>query len=159
VKLLDLIDDGVPFFAKRSIDHIRVILADHRTVGRDHHDVDVVCRAEFLSFGFRRTGHARELFVHSEVVLQRDGRERLVLSLDLDAFFRLDGLVKPIRPAAALHQAAGEVVDDDHLAFLHDVMVIAFVKRVGLECLLDAVKQVHIARIVEIVDAQQLFGL
>ena len=62
---------------------------------------------------------------------------------------------KPVRPAAALHQAAGEVVDDDHFAVLHDVMMIELVKRVRLQGLLDAMEQVHIRRVVKIADAQK----
>ena len=53
-----------------------------------------------------------ELRVHAEVVLERDGRERLVLVLDLHAFLGLDRLVQTVGPAAAGHQAAGELVDD-----------------------------------------------
>jgi hypothetical protein len=39
-----------------------------------------------------------------------------------DAFLGLDGLVQAVGPAPARHQAAGELVDDDDLAVLHDVV-------------------------------------
>ena len=39
-----------------------------------------------------------------------------VLFLDRDAFFGFDGLVQAVAPMAARHQAAGELVDDDHFA-------------------------------------------
>jgi hypothetical protein len=42
----------------------------------------------------------------------------------LHAFLGLDRLVQAVRPAAARHQAAGEFVDDDHLAVLHHVMLV-----------------------------------
>ena len=45
--------------------------------------------------------------------------EGLVLALDFDVFLGFDGLMEPIAPAAAGHQAAGELIDDDDLAFLH----------------------------------------
>ena len=67
--------------------------------------------------------------------------------------------MQSIGPAATLHQAACKVVNDNDLAFLHYVMVIVLVKRVGLQRLLDAVKEVHIRRIVQIRNAEQLFSL
>ncbi len=66
---------------------------------------------------------------------------------------------KPVGPAAALHQAAGKVVDDDDFAVLHDVMMVALVQRVRFQCLLDAMEQVHVRRIVEVRNAEQFFGL
>ena len=46
------------------------------------------------------------------------------------AFLRLDRLVQAVGPAPARHQAAGELVDDDDLAVLHDVVLVAVVQRV-----------------------------
>ena len=57
---------------------------------------------ELLLLGLRGAGHAGELLVEAEVVLQRDRGEGLVLLLDLHAFLRLDRLVEALRPAAAL---------------------------------------------------------
>ena len=67
---------------------------------------------ELSRFGFRRTGHAGQLLVHAEVVLEGDGSERLVLALDLYVLLRFDGLVQSVGPAAARHQASGEFVDN-----------------------------------------------
>jgi hypothetical protein len=58
----------------------------------------------------------RELVVEPEVVLQRDRGERLVLLADVHAFLGLDGLVQALGVAPALHDAAGELVDDLDLA-------------------------------------------
>ena len=57
-----------------------------------------------------------ELLVHAEVVLERDRREGLVLLLDPHALLGLDRLVQTLAPAAAFEDAAGELVDDLHLA-------------------------------------------
>jgi hypothetical protein len=48
--------------------------------GSDH--LQVVGVHQLGGLGLRRTGHAGELVVHAEVVLQGDGGERLVLLLD-----------------------------------------------------------------------------
>ena len=158
VQLFDLFDDRVPFFGQRAIDHVRIVLANHRHVRRNYHHVEFVSRMKLGRFGFRGTGHARKFFVKTEIILQRDRRERLVLALDLHAFLGFDGLVQSIRPATAFHQASGEVIDDDHFAVLHDILMVEPVKRVRLQSLLDAVQQFHVAGIVKIADAQQPFG-
>ena len=94
-------------------------------VGRNHHDFQPVNLVELGRFGFRRTGHARQLLVHAEIVLKGDRRERLVLALDLDVFLGFDRLVQAIGPAPAGHQAAGKLVDDDDFAVFHHVLDVA----------------------------------
>ena len=64
----------------------------------------------------RRAGHAGELVVHAEIVLEGDRGQRLVLRLDRDVLLGLERLVQAFRIAAAGHHAAGELVDDDDLA-------------------------------------------
>jgi len=51
------------------------------------------------------TRHAAELLVQTEVVLEGDRREGLVLLFDLHGLFGLDRLVQPFAPAAALEDA------------------------------------------------------
>jgi hypothetical protein len=92
---------------------------------------------KLLRLRLRRAGHAGELVVKAEIILDRDRRQRLRLPLDRDAFLRFDGLVQAIAPAAATHEAAGVFVDDDDLVVLHDVLHVLQVKRVGLEQLRD----------------------
>ena len=66
-------------------------------------------------------GHAGELVIEPEVILNRDRGERLRLAIDLHAFLRFDRLVQAITPASARHFAAGVFVDDDDFVFLDDV--------------------------------------
>ena len=80
-----------------------------------------------------------ELLVLAEVVLEGDGRERLVLALDLDLLLGFDRLVQAVAPAPPRHQAAGELVDDDDLAVLHHVVDVAVEQRVGAQRLVDVV--------------------
>ena len=51
----------------------------------------------------------------------------------LTFFLGLDRLVQPVGPAAARHDAAGVLVDNDDLAVLHDVFDVSLVKRIGAE--------------------------
>ena len=99
------------------------------------------------------------LLVHAEVVLQRDRGERLVLLLDAHALLGLDRLVQALRPAPALEDAAGELVDDLHLAVDDRVVDVALVQRLGLQRLDEVVDQVAVLGPVQVVDAEEPLGL
>ena len=93
-------------------------------------DLELVDLVELLRLGHRRAGHAGELVVQAEVVLERDRGQRHALALDAQALLGLDRLVQALAPAAAGHLPAGELVDDDDLAVLDDVVAVALVQRV-----------------------------
>ena len=114
---------------------------------------------ELVGLGERRAGHAGELLVEAEVVLDRDGRDGHVLRLDLDALLGLDGLVQALRPAAAFHDAAGELVDDLDLAVDHEVLDADAVERLGAQRLDQVVDHLARAGRVEVLDAERLLGL
>jgi hypothetical protein len=95
--------------------------------------------AEFLGFGGRRAGHAGQLVIHAEVVLERHGGQRLVFRLDGRAFLGFQRLVQTFRETPAGHLAAGELVDDDDLAALDDVVLVALEQLVRLQRLVDVV--------------------
>ena len=115
------------------------IFARHRPVRRDHVDVEFVDVVELGGFGFRGAGHAGELLIEPEIILDRDRRERLRLAIDLHAFLRFHRLVQAIAPAAARHFAAGVFVDNDDLVFLDDVLHVFLEEAVGAQQLRDVV--------------------
>ena len=152
-------DNGVELFPARLVDEIWVVLADHGPVGGDGHDLKVVDLVEFDCFRVCRTGHAGQLVVHSEVVLEGDGGERLVLGLDANVLLGLQSLVQAVGIAAAGHDAACEFVDDDNLVVLDNVVHIALEVAVGLQRLQDVVLGQHVARIKEVVEMGQLLAV
>ena len=111
---------------------------------------------ELAGLGRRGTGHAAELLVQAEVVLQRDGREGLVLLFDLHALFGLDRLVQTFAPAPAFEDATGELVDDLHLAVLDDVVDVALEQLLAAQRLLQLVHVVLVHVLVEVLDAERL---
>ncbi len=127
VALLHILVDGVVFLVVGAEDPVVAILADHGAVGGNGHHAQLVDLVEFLGFGVGSSCHATELLVHAEVVLERDGRQRLVLAGDLHAFLGFHGLVQTIRPAPAFHGTAREFVHDDDFAILHHVVHVALV--------------------------------
>ena len=75
------------------------------------------------------------------------------------ALLRLDRLVQALRPAAAFHDPARELVDDLHLAVLDDVVDVALVERLGLQRLGQVVDELHVARVVEVLDPERALDL
>ena len=155
VALLDVLDHGVVLRVLRLEDQVVLVVARDLDVGRDLDHVQVVDLDELLLLGLGGAGHAGELVVEAEVVLQRDRRERDVLLLDADALLGLDRLVQALRPAAAFHDPAGELVDDLDLAVLDDVVDVALVERLRLQRLVQVVDELRVARVVEVVDPER----
>ena len=154
--LLQQRDDGAVFLGGGAIDLVVLVVADHRPVGRHLDDVEVVDVHELVGFGQRRAGHAGELLVHAEVVLERDRGERLVLRLDRLVLFRLQRLVQTFRIAAARHHAAGELVDDDDLAVPHDVVLVGGEQLVGAQRLVDVMDGRDVLDVVERLALEQV---
>ena len=100
-------------------------------VGRNDHCFQAIDFLELVGLGVGRAGHAPQLAVQTEVILEGDGSHGLVFSLNGYALFGLDRLVQAIAPAAACHETAREFVDDDNLALLHHIVLIAVIDVVG----------------------------
>ena len=159
VALDDVVDDGRELLLGRREDEVVLVAADHGRVGGDLHDLEAVDLAELVLFGLGRAGHAGEDLVHAEVVLQGDGRERLVLLADRHLLLGLDGLVQALGVAAPVEDAAGELVDDEHLAVLHHVLDVLVVERLGAQRLDEVVDQAAVGVLVEVVDVEGALDL
>ena len=136
---LDLLDGGSHLLAACLVDTIILVETGDGTVRRDDGDVESVDVVKFVRLGFGCSGHAAELLVEAEVVLDGDRGHRLGLAIDLDPFLRLDSLMESVAPAATSHLAASEGVDDDDLVLFDNVFDILLVEAVGLEQLSNIV--------------------
>lgn len=83
MRRLDLGDDGLELLLAGAVNLVILVDTLDRQVGRHLDDVEAVDVAEFFRFRRGRTGHAGQLFIHAEVVLEGDGGKRLVFRLDL----------------------------------------------------------------------------
>ena len=153
--LVDDVDDGGIFLAGGTIDLVILVLACHRHVGGDLDHVEPVDVHELFGFGGGGAGHAGELVVEAEVVLEGDGGQRHVLGLDGHVLLGLEGLVQALRIAPSRHHAAGELVDDDDLVVLDDVVLVALEQLVGAQRLLHVMHDGHVLGIVEVFALQQ----
>ena len=140
VAVLDILHHGLEFFFLGLVDDVGIVHADHLHVGGNDHHFQVVDLLELLGFGVGGAGHAGQLLVHAEVVLEGDGGQGLVFVFDLDRFLGLQGLVQAVGVAPAGHEAPGEFVDDDDLAFLDDVVHVPFEEGMGLQGGLEVVQ-------------------
>ena len=147
--VVDQREDRAVFLRRRAIDLVVVVEPHHRHVGRNLDHFEVVDVEELVGLRQRRAGHAGELLVHAEVVLEGDRGERLVLGLDRLVLLGLQRLVQPLRIAPARHHAAGELVDDDDLAVAHDVVLVALEQLVRAQRLVDVVHGRDVLDVVE----------
>jgi hypothetical protein len=147
--LQHMLDDRVVFLARRPVDLVIGIVADTGLVGRDLDDLELVDVAEFLRLGHRRAGHAGELRIEPEIILEGNRGERLVFVLNGHTLLGLERLVQSLRVAPPLHHAAGELVDDDDLVVLADVVSVAGEQLVRAQCLVDVMDEPDIVDVVE----------
>ena len=159
VAFFHLLDDGAILCRLGLVDDVGVVDTGDGTVCRDLDDVEVIDCAEFFFLRQCRTGHTGELAVEAEVVLEGDGRKGLALACDLHVLLGLDRLMKTFAVAAAEHQSAGELVDDDDLTVLDDIVDIALHRAVGLDGLVDVVRDGGVFGIGEVFKAEVFLGL
>ena len=139
VVFANLLDHGGEFLALRLVDPVIRIDPAYRPVGRNHHDIQGIDVAKLARLGFGCTGHAGQLLIHAEVVLDRDRGKGLGLALDLDPLFGLDGLVQAVTPAAPGQDTSGELVDDHDAVILHHVADVLLIQAVRPDELVDIV--------------------
>ncbi len=156
--VVDQRQDRAVFLDRRAIDLVVVVEPHHRHVGRHLDHFEIVDVDELVRLGQRRAGHAAELLVHAEVVLEGDRGQRLVLGLDRLVLLGFERLVQPLRIAPARHHAAGELVDDDDLAVPDDVVLVALEQLVGAQRLIDVVDGRDVLDVVEVFALEQTIG-
>ncbi len=117
--------DGLVLALFRSEYCVRQVISDYFLVGWNNHNVHVVYFAEFIFFRLGCTGHAGQLVVHPEIVLQGDCSQGLGLGADAYVFLSLDGLVKSVAVASSEHETSGEFVYDYYFSVLYDVVYVS----------------------------------
>ena len=152
---LDLADDALVLLFGGPVDLVVLVDAGHGPVRRDLDHFEIVDLEELVGLGRRRAGHAGELVVEPEIVLEGDRGQRLVLGLDLHVLLRLERLVEPFRVAPARHHAAGELVDDHHFAVADDVILVALEQSMGPKRLVHMVDEGRIVSVVEVALLQE----
>ena len=149
VAVADVLDDRVVLFVGGLVDQVVLVAANRGLVGGNDHRLQPIDLLELVGLGVGRAGHARELAVHAEVVLEGDRGHRLVFRLNGHALLGLHRLVQAIAPAAAAHQTARELVHDHHLAVLHHIVLVPVVEMVCPQRGVHMVHQGHVGGVVQ----------
>ena len=149
-RFVDQCCDRLVFLGGGPIDLVVLVLAGDRDVGGNFDHIELVDFGELVGLCHRRAGHAGQLGIESKIVLEGDRGQGLVFRLDGNVFLRFQRLVQAFRVAAALHHAAGELVDDDHLILADYVIDIAGEQRMGTHGLLDVVHDRDVEDVVQI---------
>ena len=155
--LLDLCDNRQIFSMLIFKDNVVMVDTDDGFIGRNLDNVQMIDFSELSFFGHTGTGHAGQFFIGTEEVLEGDGREGFGLLHDLNAFFGLDCLMQTFVVAAALHQTAGEFVNDDDLSVLNDIVDLILHAAMCFNRLVDMMQQGDVFGIHQVVDAESAF--
>ena len=133
VETLDFGDDGGVFFLLCLIHAVVHVDTGDGAVCRDGHNLKLVDVPEFTGLRFGCTGHAGELVIHAEVVLESDGCESLCRSFHFHALLGLDSLVETVGIAAALHDAACLLIHNLDLVVVNHILDLTLEKGVGFQ--------------------------
>ena len=147
--VVDLAHHRLQLLGAAAIDLVVLVLSRHRTVGRNFDDSELVDLGEFVGLGRGRAGHAGELLVEAEIILEGDGGERDVFRLDRHALLGFQGLMQPFGIASPRHHAAGEFVDDHHLVVADDIFLVLLEQLMRAQRLIHVVYQRRVGRLVE----------
>ena len=141
----------------RLIDEICCIIANNIAVSRNWHYLEAVRIYQFSSFSLCSSGHARQFVVHTEIVLQCDGCQRLVFFVNTKTFFCFDSLVNTLTPTATFKNASSEFIDDLHFATINDVVLVAAIQLFSFQSNCKLVHQVLLNGVVQVVDTEAFF--
>ena len=155
----DLLDNRPVLSDVVFIHNIRVILTDDRLVGRNLNNIQIVDGLEFFRFCRSSAGHAGELPVQAEIILEGDGGKGFVFLLHIHMLLGLDGLMEPFGIAAAEHQTARELIDDDDFSVFHDIVDIPLHDTVRLQRLVDMMAERGVFNIRQILQRKCLLRL
>ncbi len=145
---LDQLCHRLVFFGSRAIHLVIVVLAADPDIGRDFDHLQLVDLLELVGLGQRRAGHAGQLRKQPEIILEGDRGQRLVLALHHHPLLGLQRLMQAVGIAPAVHHAAGELVDDHHLAGADDVVDITGVQHMRAQALLNVMDQRNIENVI-----------
>ena len=136
--------DRVEFFGLVHEDQVVLVGPHHRAIGGDDYDVQVVDLHEFRRLGIGRAGHAGNLLVKAEEVLEGDGRQGPVTPGYLDLLLGLDGLVKAVGISPSVEYSPGEFVDDLDESLLDDVIDVLLEEDVCLRGLGEVMDELEV---------------
>ena len=145
----NFVDNRFVFFLFGAIDDIVLINALNRAVGRNFDAAQPIDVAEFGFFGHGRAGHACQFGIKAEVVLERNGSQRLIFGLNGYMFLGFNRLMQTVGVTAAFHHTACKFIDNHDFVVLDDIVNVPDVHFMGAQSLIDVMNQRNVADVVQ----------
>ena len=141
--------DGLEFFFHGAKDLVLQVFSNHGPMGGNNNGLKAIdlLKLKGLCIGCAR--HAAKLGVHAKVILKGNGGKGLVFRLNAHPLFGLNGLMKAIGPTPSGHEAACEFINNDNLAVLDHVLLIAKVQGMGPKGSHEVMQQAYVGRVVK----------
>ena len=136
--------NGIPLVAFVQINFVVFVFTCYRFVGRNNNDIQVVNLTEFNCFGCSGTGHARQLVVHAEKVLESNGCKRAVSLCNADMLFCFDSLMQTVTVAATFKNTSGKFINNLNCTVFYDIVYIVVVQYVCTDCLCKVVNKLKV---------------
>ena len=149
ITFANVVNRSLVFLGRGFVHTVQLVFTAADAVRWNHHRFKAVNFLELVGLGVGRTRHATQFLVETEIVLERDGRQGLVFSLNLNAFFGFYRLMQTIAPTTTGHQAAREFVNDGDFTVLAHVMLISVIQMVGAQRSVQMVHQADVGRVVQ----------
>src|SRR5262245_46895335 len=157
VRAADLGDERPVFRVFVSEDHVRQVFADARAVRRDGDYFDAVEIFQLFGRGSRRGGHAAELWVMLQEVLQSDRTQDAPARPDRQRFLGFERGLQAVRPAPVVHHSTGEFIHQLYAPIAHDVIDVPQQQRPRVQRLIDLDQQQVIFAGIQIAAPQRRF--
>ena len=154
----DVLDNSGKLCLLRLVNQVGQILTLLRAIRRNRHDIQLVNLVQLSRFGLSRTGHTGQLVVEAEVVLERNGCQRLVLVFNLHPFLGLNCLVHALVIATACQHTTGELIDNEDLTITNNVILVAGEQLLGLQGIVQVTDQRRVFRSIQVGNTQLILN-
>ena len=127
------------------VDQVLMVLASNWLVRRHHYYVERINLLKLFSLSESSTSHAAKFFVQTEVILERNCRQRHAFLQHWYSFFGFNRLVQTLAITITLLEPTSVLVNDYHLAVVcHHIVFVAMKQRLRPQSLIHVVNAAHI---------------
>jgi hypothetical protein len=134
---------------------IRMVHANHRSIGGNHLHIEIVGLSELPGLSRGSAGHAANHGIECDQILKRDRAQNPALFFGRDAFLCFDGGVKTSGPSSILDDASLEFVHGFDGAILDQIVDVAPKQGMGMNGVLNGSMQLEVLRFKEIAAAER----
>ena len=136
-QFVNLVDNSIVLFAGCTIYTVILVITNHWTVGRNLYDIEFIDIPELTSLCCSGTCHTCQFMIHTEVVLQGDGGERLCGVFHFHVLLSFYSLMQSVAPLTTFHDTTGLLVDNLHFTVDYHILIVFIKHGICLQQLLQ----------------------